>query len=291
MRQGDRAQVRDLGQRAAGEDEVAQVPEAAAEQGRHEPPAQRRPPPAGRRQRHHGDGQRRRHRQHGHLCPGGEADRQPGGGQRPADREGTPPLPPLGLGGAVLRPGVDEDRDRRQQQGARGEVVLRRPGLAHYQRVALEQDRRGGHGEVAAAVGAPDAPGGEESESKPSEVDEQRERVPAGQQDPDRVQQLRVLRVEPVGEDRVRVVHPGHGVALHHVDGEGQVVPERVEVEDASVQGLLGGQAPVSEDHSYDADCDHEGQGAPAGGSCRRGGGASLHCALLRAEGRFAARV
>ena len=106
----------------------------------------------------------------------------------------------------------------------------------------------------AAAVGPADAPGGEEADREPAEVEEQRERVAADQQDPDRVQELRVLRVEPVGEDRLDVVHPGRRVALRDVRRERHVVPERVEVEDAAVEGVLGGHRPGEDD-----DRDHRG--------------------------------
>ena len=105
-----------------------------------------------------------------------------------------------------------------------------------------------------APVGPADAPGGEEGDRQPAEVEEQRERVAPRQQDPDRVQQLRVLRVEPVREDRLDVVHPGDRVALGHVRRERHVVPERVEVEDAPVQRVLRRQRPVRDDQRDDAD-------------------------------------
>ena len=90
-------------------------------------------------------------------------------------------------------------------------------------------------------------------------------RIPVG------VQELRVLGVEPVGEDGLGVVQPRHGVALHHVRRVGHVVPERVEVEDASVQRVLGRQPPVRKDQTDDAHGDDHGSQdqapGPAGGA------------------------
>ena len=127
--------------------------------------------------------------------------------------------------------------------------------------MALEDDSGGNHGEMPAPVGPPDAPGSQESNREEAEVEEQRERVALRQQDPNGVQQLRVLRVEPVREDRLGVVQPGDGVALRHVRREGHVVPERVEVEDPSVQRILGRQSPVGEDKGDDPNGDQPRQG------------------------------
>ena len=124
--------------------------------------------------------------------------------------------------------------------------------------MALEQDRHGGDAEMAAAVGPADAPGGEEGDRQPAEVDEQRERVAVDEQDPDPVQQLGVLRVEPVGEDGLVVVEAEDRVALGDVRREGHVVPERVEVEDAAAQGVVDRQAPVGDDQGDDSDGDQE---------------------------------
>jgi hypothetical protein len=143
--------------------------------------------------------------------------------------------------------------------------------------VALEDDRGCDDGEMALSVGPPDAPGGQEGDRQEGEVDEQRERVAVDEQDADGVQQLGVLRVEPVGEDRVDVVQPGHGMALDHVGGEGEVVPERVEVEDPAVEGVLCGYDPVGEDEGDYAPGDEQGQPLRAGRSCR-GRGPTTTC-------------
>ena len=245
MGQPDRPKMLDLGQRVAGRDQISQVPVAARRERRQEPPGGCSPAPPGRRQRNHDNRQRRRHRQRRHLGPDREADGEPRRGERPAEDDGTAP-------GAVRRGGVEEDRDRGQDQRRGDEVVLRGPGLADDQGVALEDDRGRGDAERAAVVRPPDAPGGEERDRQPAEVEEQRERVALGEEDPDPVQQLRVLRVEPVGEDGLGVGVAGDRVALGEIDRVGHVVPEGVEVEDAAVEGILGGEAPVGE-----YDCDH----------------------------------
>ena len=122
--------------------------------------------------------------------------------------------------------------------------------------MGLKDDGGSEDAQVPAPIGPPDAPGGEEGEAEEGEIDEQRQRVALRKQDAGRVQQLGVLRVEPVGEDRLRVVQAGHGVALDHVHREGHVVPERVEVEDAAAQGVFGGEAPMGEYQSYCAEGD-----------------------------------
>ena len=172
--------------------------------------------------------------------------------------------------------GVEEDRDRGQDQRRGDEVVLCGTGLADDQGVALEDDRGGGDAERPTVVRPPDAPGGEERDRQPAEVEEQRERVALGEKDPDPVQQLRVLRVEPVGEDRLGVGVAGDRVALGEIGRVGHVVPEGVEVEDAAVQRVLCCQAPVGE---YDCDHAHRDQGHEevwAAGSATRGRGVPI---------------
>ncbi len=176
----------------------------------------------------------------------------------------TLPGAPVGL---ARRPGREHDRDSGEQQRGHGEVVLGGARLTHDQDVALEQDRDGDDAQVAAAVGAPDAPGGEEGDRQPAVVDEDREGVAVGDEDPGRVQQLRVLGVEPVGEDRLGMMEAGDGVALGDFRREGHVVPERVEVEHASVQGGVCGQAPVGDHEGDHAGHHDQGQGVRAGGA------------------------
>ncbi len=76
MGQRDRAEAVDLGNRVAGDDQVAQVPVAAAEQRRREPPPRRRPTPPLRRQDEHREAERGRHRQHRDPRPRRQPHRQ-----------------------------------------------------------------------------------------------------------------------------------------------------------------------------------------------------------------------
>ena len=148
VRQRDRPEVLDLGQRVAGDDQVAQVPVAAAGERpartTRRAAARRRPAGASAitatRQR------RRPSASTVDLGPGREPDGEPGRGERPAERRRRVAALPSR---SRVRPGVDQDRDRGQQQRRGDEVVLRRAGLAHDQGVALEQDRRGDDRQVA----------------------------------------------------------------------------------------------------------------------------------------------
>ena len=108
----------------------------------------------------------------------------------------------------TCRPGVDENRNGSEQESGSHQVVLGRSRLAHHERVALEDDCGGYDREMPAPVWPADAPRSQEAEGEEAEVEEQRQRVSLRQQDPGRMQQLRVLRVEPVREDRLRVVQP-----------------------------------------------------------------------------------
>ena len=112
-----------------------------------------------------------------------------------------------------------------------------RPSVFHVVRVrGSGRPRERGHQDHAGADRVdPGARAGEEGDAEPAEVEEQRERVALRKQDADRVQQLRVLGVEPVGEDGLGVVQARDGVAMGHFHREGHVVPEGVEVEDAAV--------------------------------------------------------
>src|SRR4051812_10985897 len=99
---------------------------------------------------------------------------------------------------------IDEDRDSGEQKSRGHEVVLGGAGLAHDERVALQDDGCSEDREMASAVGAADAPGGEEAQGEEGEVEEQGQRVAVCEQDPGRVEKLRVLGVEPVREYGLR---------------------------------------------------------------------------------------
>ena len=71
-------------------------------------------------------------------------------------------------------------------------------GLDHHPRV--EDDRAGDQRRRADLVGAADAPGGEQRDRQPEQVDQRREPVALEEDDRGAVDQLRALRVEPGGE-------------------------------------------------------------------------------------------
>ncbi len=182
------------------------------------------------------------------------------------------PSTPFRAVATVQVPDVDKDRDRGEGQRGRHEIVLRRPGLPHDQYVRLEQDRGSDDTEIPAPIRPADAPGSQERHHQPPIVQEQRKRVPPHQQHAVRMQQLRVLRVEPVREDGVDMMHPGHRMALRHLRRERQVVPERIEIEHTSIQRVLRRQRPVPEHHRDNPDHDQQPPKPPAGGwHCRCG--------------------
>ena len=216
----------DLRHRVAGDDQVAQVPEAAAQRG---PARTTTPPPPSAARPARGRSPRRLSaaaiastvtfvpaasptaspaaasaqpdaRSRARLVPGRPA------APRPRPGRAAPPRP---------RPG---SRSPASSSAAAIRSFFAAPGsrttsVWHSSRIAAATTRRGARARRAARCTRRP---GSATASQP-EVEEQRERVAPRQQDPDRVQQLRVLRVEPVREDGVDVVHPGHRVALHHV--------------------------------------------------------------------------
>ena len=76
-RQRDRAEVVEPGQRVAGVDQVAQVPVAAAGQGREAGGGERPPAPPARRDQRQPDDQNRAGQEEVELGPGGEAAASP----------------------------------------------------------------------------------------------------------------------------------------------------------------------------------------------------------------------
>ncbi len=127
-----------------------------------------------------------------------------------------------------------------------------------------------------------DTPRSQEAQCQEAEVEEQRERVAMEQQDPSGVEQLGILRVEPVREDGLRVVQPRDGVALHHVHRKRHVVPERIEVEDPPVQCVLGREPPVRKHQGDHPDGHRPRQPRRCSGGWRRRG--------ARPRGRFSDR-
>ena len=100
----------------------------------------------------------------------------------------------------------------------------------------------------AGAVGPPDAPGGEQGAAEPAEVEQRREAVAVEGEDPDAVQQLGVLRVEPGEELRRDEVEVEGRVALGEDGGERAVVPGGVEAGDPGVEDEPHAHRPVGDD-------------------------------------------
>ena len=94
-------------------------------------------------------------------------------------------------------------------------------------------------------VGPADAPGRQQGDAEPAEVDQRREQVAVQQRDPRRVQQLGVLGVEPVEVERVGEVQPPERALLGDPRRERPVVPEGVEGEHPPGPDVLEAGRPV----------------------------------------------
>ena len=232
MRQRDRPEVLKLGERVAGDDQIAQVPVPAARQACREPPAGSGPAAAGGRQHDDRQGEHRGHCQGRGLGAHSHPSRKPSDSQRPTR----------------LPLSIDEDGDGRKEQSCCHQVVLGCTRLPDDQRVALQKHAGCDQGERPPAIGPTDAPSCEEGHTEPAEVEEQAQRVSSREQDANGVQKLGVLRVKPVRENRLGVVDTRDRVAMRHFHRKRQVVPKRIEVEYAPAQCILGGQTPVRED-------------------------------------------
>ena len=178
---------------------------------------------------------------------------------------------------------VDQQGGEGDQEGEAHDVVaaLAGLGLDHHPRV--EDQRRGDQRRRADLVGAADAPGGEQGDRQPAEVDQRREPVALHQDDPGGVDQLRALRVEPGGEpQRVGEEQVDGRVVLGDPRRQRHVVPGGVAAEHPLVEAELGGEGPLGDREGGDRERD------PQRGRLHLGGGDRLSVArrLAPAEQR-----
>ena len=152
-------------------------------------------------------------------------------------------------GGAPLGVGVDQDRGRREQEEEPAGVVLRIPRLVEQQHVGVEHQRDRQHGNRPSAVGPRERPGGQQAERHPADVDQGREEVVAQEEDPHRMEQLGVLRIEPDRQvEDLGEVERADLVVLDEAGGKGGVVPGGVRQIHADVETGLCGHRPVGGD-------------------------------------------
>ena len=164
----------------------------------------------------------------------------------PAARPATiraPVRPPLA---PALR--VEQDRGGREQQRDGGDVVGRVAGLARDHRVRVEDGGDREQRQRRGAEGPADAPGREQGEAEPAEVDQRREQVVVEEHDPGRVQELGVLRVEPVQVLGVGEVESVDRALLGEPRRERRVVPHRVEAVHARRPARLHAGRPMGDD-------------------------------------------
>ena len=146
-----------------------------------------------------------------------------------------------GRGGAV-----DQEGQHRQQEEDPHDVVGRVAGLRADQHLRVEHDCGAEQGGGADRIGAADAPRRQQRHRQPAEVDQGRQRVVVERDHRDRVQKLRVLRVEPGSQlERIGEVQRPHLAGLREPPREGHVVPGGVLVVHAGVERLLGRLGPV----------------------------------------------
>ena len=210
--------------------------------GRHEPPAGSRPAPPGGARTTTATRQRRRHRQGRDLVPAARPTASPAAASGQPTRHRVVPLcscmtAPTDL--AMAAQASTRIAIAASSRAAAARSFLAAPGsrttrVWHSSRIAAATTVR-----CPAPVGPADATGGEEGDRQPAEVEEERQRVALGEQDPDPVEELGVLRVEPVREDRLGVVHPVTEWLWAMSTANGMWYQRRVEVEHASVQGVL----------------------------------------------------
>jgi hypothetical protein len=176
-----------------------------------------------------------------------------------------------------MRLGVagDQEGDHRQQEEEAGDVVGRVARLRPDDHVGVEHHRGGEQGGGPDRVGTADAPGGEQREAEPGEVDQRREEVAVERDDSDGVQELGVLRIEPGGElERVGEVKGADRGVLREPSREGHVVPGGVLVVHAGVEALLGRDRPVGDDQQRGGNGDREHRQIAAGDAlAQRAGG------------------
>ena len=131
-------------------------------------------------------------------------------------------------GRASAARGVDQHRDRAEDQRHADDVVERLAGLELDQVLGAERDRAADQALRADAVGPADRVGGGQAEREPAEVEQRREDVAVEGEQRDRVHDLGVRRVERGEEDRVEVVDRAEVRPVGEPGRERHVVPERV---------------------------------------------------------------
>jgi hypothetical protein len=159
------------------------------------------------------------------------------------------------------RGAVHQERERRHQEEEAHDVVRRLAGLRADHHVRVQDDRGAEHRDAPDPVRPPDAPGGKQAERAPHQVDQRREEVGVERDDPDAVQELRVLRVEPGRQlQRIGEVERPDVPGLVEPGREGHVVPGGVLVVHPLVECLAGRVGPVDddEDGGRDPDRDHD---------------------------------
>ncbi len=191
------------------------------------------------------------------IAPSGRGRRRGPGGDLSAEmrpssftrgRHSEFPRDPLRRPPLSGRPDVDQDRRCRQQHRHRDRVRGGGAGLSGDHWARVHGDRHGCQGQGGDAVGAADAPRRQQCDAQPAEVDERREEVPVEEDDPGAVQELGVLRIEPVQVEGVGEVHPPDRAGVRDPGRERAVVPERVEGEHPPRPDVLEAGRPVGGD-------------------------------------------
>ncbi len=243
----------DPGERIAGVDEVPGEPEATRDQRADDPDPGGAPAVAG-ADGDHADGEQPEGRQQVELG----AERQAGGearndqcpvGQPRLERWASRMQGPGGAGrGPLLRIGVDQDRGGGQEEEQPHRVVLGVPRLVEKQHVGVQHQSHRHDRDRTAAVDPRKGPGGEQAERRPADVEQRREEIVAEEEDPGRVEQLRVLRVEPDRQvEDLGEVERADLVVLDEAGREGRVLPGRVGQVHADVEAGLRRHRPVGD--------------------------------------------
>ena len=226
--------------RVADSDRVAQVPPAAAQRQRRCDRAER--PSSTPARRDHADPrqQSERGKHERELRPRRHAQGEAGHGQ-----------------GAGVLPRVHRQRDTRQQARETRDVVERLARLGPAEHRQRDHQAPGRERQRLHPPAQAHAPGRQQRDRQPQQVQQRRQEVAVQGHDADRVQQLRVGRV--VGDERVRLREQDarDRPRLREVRRERHVVPERVEVEHPRPQRVRRLQSPLGghDHHAEDRRC------------------------------------
>ena len=156
-----------------------------------------------------------------------------------ASRSGASCTAPAGGRSSLVA--VDQEGGEGEQEGEAHDVVAPLAGLGLDHHPGVEDDRRRDQRRRADLVGAADAPGGEQRDREPDEVDQRREPVALEEDDRRRRGPARSWRVEPGGEpQRVGEVQVDVECSWAIRRREGHVVPGRVAAEHAVVEARAG---------------------------------------------------